>query len=178
MKTRHSNATLLFALVISVSFLVQVGCAPTRFSTGAHADTTYDFAAVDSFAFDVARPQVKASANGQILEEALRKALVARGFVEKTKADADVLISYDVGAYTAAALSGANTMVKRDGGITVWVYDRRPATRSGTVGPSAPFRGRISPSPSSTMPSTPSSRTACRGISEAVHALKTRAKAR
>ena len=125
MKTRDSHATLLFALVISVSFLVQVGCAPTRFSTGAHADTTYDFAAIDSFAFDVARPQVKASANGQILEEALRKALVARGFVEKTKADADVLISYDVGAYTAAALSGANTMVKRDGGITVWVYDRK-----------------------------------------------------
>ena len=126
MKTRPSNATLLLALLIGVGLAMLIGCAPTRFSTGAHADTTYDFASIGSFAFDVARPQVKASANGQILEEALRKALVARGFVERTKADADVLISYDVGAYTAAAVSGANNrLVKRDGGITVWVYDRK-----------------------------------------------------
>ena len=125
MKTRRSNATLFFALVIGVSFLVQIGCAPKRFSTGAHADTTYDFAAVESFAFDVARPAVKASANGQILEEALRKALVDRGFVEKTKTDADVLLSYDLGAYAAAAVSGSSSMAKRDGGITVWVYDRK-----------------------------------------------------
>ena len=147
MKTRHSHATLLFALVISVSLLVQVGCAPTRFSTGAHADTTYDFAAVDSFAFDVARPQVKASANGQILEEALRKALVDRGFVEKTKADADVLISYDVGAYTAAALSGANTMVKRDGGITVWVYDRKTGNQVWYGWSERPLSGADQPEP-------------------------------
>ena len=125
MKTRRSNATLFFALVIGVSFLVQIGCAPKRFNTGAHFDTTYDFAAVHSFAFDVARPQVKASANGQILEEALREALVDRGFVEKTKADADVLLSYDLGAYATASLSGANSLAKRDGGITVWVYDRK-----------------------------------------------------
>ena len=125
MKIRHSNATILFALVIGASFLVQIGCASTRFSTGAHFDTTYDFAAVESFAFDVARPAVKASANGQILEEALRKALVDRGFVEKTKADADMLLSYDLGAYAAAAVSGSGSMAKRDGGINVWVYDRK-----------------------------------------------------
>ena len=147
MKTRHSNATLLFALVICVSLLPLIGCAPTRFSTGAHADTTYDFAAVDSFAFDVARPQVKASANGQILEEALRKALVDRGFVEKTKADADVLISYDVGAYTAAALSGANTMVKRDGGITVWVYDRKTGNQVWYGWSERPLSGADQPEP-------------------------------
>ena len=63
MKTRDSNVTLLFSLLIGASLLVQVGCAPTRFSTGAHFDTTYDFAAVHSFAFDVARPQVQESAN-------------------------------------------------------------------------------------------------------------------
>jgi hypothetical protein len=125
MKTRHSNATLLLALAIGVSFLVQIGCASNRFSTGAHFDTSYDFAAVHSFAFDVARAKMKASANGQILEEALRKALVGRGFVEKTKADADVLLSYDLGAYAAAAVSGRSSMAKRDGGITVWVYDRK-----------------------------------------------------
>jgi len=125
MKTRHTKATLLFALVIAASFLLQIGCAPTRFSTGAHFDTTYDFAAVHSFAFDVARPKVKESANGQILEEALRKRLIARGFVEKSKGDADVLLSYDLGVHATASLSGANTLAKRDGGITVWVYDRK-----------------------------------------------------
>jgi len=147
MKSHHSNATLLFALVIGVAFLAQIGCAPKRFSTGAHADTTYDFAAVDSFAFDVARPQVKASANGQILEEALRKALIDRGFEEKTKADADVLISYDVGAYTAAALSGANTMVKRDGGITVWVYDRKTGNQIWYGWSERPLSGADQPEP-------------------------------
>ncbi len=125
MKTRHPNATLLFALVIGASLLVQIGCATKRFSTGAQFDTTYDFAAVHSFAFDVARPAVKASANGQILEEALRKRLVDRGFVEKTKEDADVLLSYDLGAYAKASLSGRSTLAKRDGGINVWVYDRK-----------------------------------------------------
>ena len=125
MKTHHSNATLLFALVIGFSFLVQIGCATKRFSNGAHFDTSYDFASIDSFAFDVARAQVKESANGQILEQALRKALVDRGFVEKTKTDADVLLSYDLGAYAAAAVSGRSSMAKRDGGITVWVYDRK-----------------------------------------------------
>jgi len=125
MKIRHSKATLLFALVIGASFLVQIGCASKRFSTGAHFDTSYDFAAVESFAFDVARPAVKASANGQILEEALRKALVDRGFVEKPRQDADVLISYDLGAYAAASLSGRSSLARRDGGITVWVYDHK-----------------------------------------------------
>jgi hypothetical protein len=125
MKTHHSNAALLLGLVIAASFFVQIGCAPKRFSTGAHFDTTYDFAAVHGFAFDVARPKVKESANGQILEEALRKALVDRGFVEKPKGEADVLISYDLGAYAAAAVSGRSSMAKRDDGITVWVYDRK-----------------------------------------------------
>jgi hypothetical protein len=125
MKTRQSNAALLFALVLGVSVAMLIGCAPKRFSTGAHFDTTYDFDAVESFAFDVARPAVKESANGQILEEALRRSLVERGFVEKSKADADVLLSYDLGAYAAAAVSGRSSMAKRDGGITVWVYDRK-----------------------------------------------------
>jgi hypothetical protein len=125
MKTRSPNATVFFALVIGASFLVQIGCAPKRFSTGAHFDTTYDFAAVERFAFDVARPKVKESANGRILEEALRKGLVDRGFVEKTKEDADVLLSYDLGAYASASLSGRSSLTKRDGGINVWVYDRK-----------------------------------------------------
>lgn len=125
MTTRRPSVTLLCALGMSACLLATVGCAPTRFKTGAHFDTTYDFAAVESFAFDVARPQVKESANGQILEEALRKGLVERGFLEKTKADADILISYDLGAYAAAKLSGRGTLTKRNGGINVWVYDRK-----------------------------------------------------
>jgi hypothetical protein len=124
MKNRHSISALLVTTVIGVSLAALVGCALNRFSTGAHADTTYDFDAVESFAFDVARPKVKESANGQILEEALRHALVVRGFVEKTKADADVLISYDLGTYAAAAVSGRSSMARRAGGINVWVYDR------------------------------------------------------
>ena len=58
-------------------------------------------------------------------EKALRQALVDRGFAEKPKAEADVLISYDVGAYAAARVSGQSSIAKRDGGITVWVYDRK-----------------------------------------------------
>ena len=61
----------------------------------------------------------------RIPDRARRKGLVDRGFVEKTKADADVLLSYDLGAYAAAAVSGRSSMAKREGGITVWVYDRK-----------------------------------------------------
>ena len=125
MKPQRFNATLFLALVIGASLVVQIGCAFQRFSTDAHFDTSYDFPAVESFAFDVARPKVKESANGKLLEEALRRRLVDRGFVEKTKQDADVLISYDLGVYARAAVSGRSTLAKRDGGINVWVYDRK-----------------------------------------------------
>jgi hypothetical protein len=124
MKTKVLNTALLVALAIGTSFLLQIGCVSGRFSTEAHFDTTYDFAAVDSFAFDVARPKLKESANGQILEEALRERLVDRGFVEKPKEDADVLVSYDLGVYAKASLSGRSDLSQREGGINVWVFDR------------------------------------------------------
>jgi hypothetical protein len=112
-------------LLLSLSTLVLwSGCARERFKTDAHFDTTYDFSTVDTFAFDPRREKVAASEGGRILEQAIRGQLVERGYAEAPKASADVLISYDVGVYARAKLSGSNTFPQSQGGLNVQVFDR------------------------------------------------------
>ncbi len=120
-RSRSRRAAILLVAV------VLVGACTTgregRFRTYARFDTTYDFEAVETFAFDVKRPGVAESEYGPILEAALREGLVVRGYREVPKDRADVWISYDYGTYSAAQLSGRNTLARQTGDISIWVYD-------------------------------------------------------
>ncbi|MBW2385721.1 MAG: DUF4136 domain-containing protein [Deltaproteobacteria bacterium] len=102
-----------------------VGCAGQRYRTDAKFDTRYDFASVDSFAFAPKREKVAASEGGRILEQAIRDQLVARGYEEASAESADVLVSYDIGVYARAKLSGSNSFPKSEGGLNVQVLDRQ-----------------------------------------------------
>jgi hypothetical protein len=106
--------------------MAATGCA-TRFESDVHVDTTYDFSRVGSFAFVPARADRSPTENDKILEGAIRKELVSRGYQEVAEADAAVLISYELGVHASARLSGANSFALDKGGITVRVMD--PATR-------------------------------------------------
>jgi hypothetical protein len=118
-----SPALFLFAL-FSAS-LIAAGCAPTRFNTDAHFDTTYDFTSVQTYAFDPRREKVATSKSGQLMQEAIRKQLTSRGYGEVSKSRADVLISYDVGVYASAQLSGRANLGKVEGGVSIWIYDSK-----------------------------------------------------
>jgi len=102
------------------------GCAG-RFRGDAHVDTTYDFSKVNSFVFAPERPEMAATKNGQLLEAAIRNELLSRGYREVAKSDGGVLISYQLGVYAAARLSGDSSFANQKGGITVRVMD--PKTR-------------------------------------------------
>jgi len=121
-----SPALVIFALLALLgTSLITAGCAPTRFRTSAHFDTTYDFTSVQTFAFDPRREKTAKSKSGQIMQEAIRKGLTSRGFREVPKGQADVLISYDVGVYASAQLSGRSNLGKVEGGVSIWVYDSK-----------------------------------------------------
>jgi len=119
--------TRLTTAVLAITMLLgSVGCA-TRFNADAHVDNTYDFSGISTFAFSPERPERAAKKNGQLLESAIRRELLARGYHEVKKADAGVLISYEVGVQSPARLSGANKFDLQEGGITVRFMD--PPTR-------------------------------------------------
>ena len=118
-----SPALVLLALLCAS--LIAAGCAPTRFRTSAQFDTTYDFASVQTFAFDPRREKTAKSRYGQIMQEAIRKELTSRGFREVSKSQADVLISYDVGVYASAQFAGRANLGKVEGGVSIWIYDSK-----------------------------------------------------
>jgi hypothetical protein len=100
-----------------------LACASSRFETDAYVDTTYDFASVGTFAFQVQREKVADSPAGQALEKALLHELVARGYRQMPAEEADVLVAYDVGRYAPAKLSGANAFARTQGTLSVTVLD-------------------------------------------------------
>jgi hypothetical protein len=114
----------VFICLLVVSFFAS-GCASERFKTHSRVDTSYDFESIESFAFDVKREKVAKSDAGEVVFEALRKGLVARGFEEVEKDDANVWISFDIGVHAYGGLSGANRRTVQQGDITVWVYDAK-----------------------------------------------------
>ena len=114
------------ALLASTLLIVASGCAG-RFESDVHVDTTYDFSRVQSFAFVPARTDMAPPKHSEILEAAIRKELVSRGYKEVAEAEASVLISYELGVHASARLSGDNSFALEQGGITVRVMD--PATR-------------------------------------------------
>ncbi len=116
---------LSLSLVLLAFSILASGCAHERFKTRVRVDASYDFSSVKTFAFDVRREKVANSPAGKIVHKALRKGLVARGYEEVPKDEADVLFSYDVGVYAFGGLSGANSRTRQQGDITVWVFDRK-----------------------------------------------------
>lgn len=113
----------LLVLAGAAPCIALLACASDRFETDAYVDTTYDFASVGTFAFQVQREKVADSAAGQALEKALRHELVARSYQEVPAEEADVLIAYDVGRYAPAKLSGANSFARTHGTLSVTVLD-------------------------------------------------------
>jgi len=116
-------------IAVVVVLVAASGCAGSRYRTSAHFDTEYEFSRVHTFAFHPPRPKTKSSEYGQILEQALRDHLVARGYEERTFPEADVMITYDLGRYAPAKLSGANSFAITEGTISVSVIDR-PSQRT------------------------------------------------
>jgi hypothetical protein len=115
-----------FAKLGLVTLLVAgaLACASGRYETSSHFDTEYDFASVDSFALQAQRAKVTGSSGGQVLEDALRRNLVARGYVELPAEQADVLLEYDLGRYAPSKLSGSSSFAQTDGTLSVAVIDR------------------------------------------------------
>ncbi len=118
--TRARLAPVLLAL----AFAATASACATQFRSDAHVDATYDFSQVDTFAFSLVRAKVAEFPNAKLLEDSIRNELQARGYQEVPEAEADVLISYDMGVHAAARLSGANKYNLQEGGITVRVMDR------------------------------------------------------
>lgn len=122
-RSAFATHALRISLCVLIVSMFATGCATERFKTDARVDTTYDFEGVKSFAFDVKREKVASSDNGKIIETALREGLVARGFEEVDKGEADVLISFDIGVFARGGMSGALQRTRQHGDITIWVYD-------------------------------------------------------
>ena len=100
-----------------------LGCQGPVYSTGAHVDTEYDFSQVNTYALDPIREKTAHSENGKRLAAAIRAELDERGYREVQLGEAPVRISYDVGRYAPARLSGANSFAGGRGGITITVLD-------------------------------------------------------
>jgi len=124
----HGKTAPALLAICGVAALVVLGCASTRYKTGARVDRSYDFSRIDTYAFGMLRPKTQESENGQILQRLLKERLDARGYKEVPEGEANVLVSYDLGSYSAARVSGANTFSGRqEGGLTIRVID--PGTR-------------------------------------------------
>ncbi len=115
----------LIALLLTLSLVTLggVGCGTTGFRAAARIDTTYDFDSVQTFAFKIQRERTANSRLGKLAQTILAEELVERGYKEVPVDEADVHINLDIGVYAAARLSGANTLPKQEGGLSVWVYD-------------------------------------------------------
>ncbi len=123
--TRH-GARFLSALCLCGALFALPACSGPTYSTGANVDAEYDFSQVNTYAFTPQRERSAHSENGERLASAIRAELTERGYEEVARDSAQVWISYDIGRYTPARLSGSNSFSPAEGGITVTVLD--PAT--------------------------------------------------
>jgi len=114
-------------LAIAALLLLAPGCAHRPYDTGANFDTSYDFSKVDLFAFTTQREKTARNPNAKILEAAIRDEFTSRRFTEVEADRAEILISYDIGVYARAKLSGQSSFATSSGGLTVSLLD--PATR-------------------------------------------------
>lgn len=112
---------------IGLVFVLALACAGNRYKTNAHVDTAYDFSEVDSFAFAPQREKTAQSEAGKVLEAKVREELASRGYEEVEADDADVLVSFEVGQYAPAKLSGSSSFAITEGTLTITVLD--PETR-------------------------------------------------
>ena len=117
-RIRIGVAGLLCVAVVGV-----LGCASNRYKTAVNVDTEYDFSKVDSYALKPQREKAAGSAGGQRVAAALRKGLEERGYREVAEDEADVLVSYDLGRFAPAKLSGSNSFAITEGTLTVSVLD-------------------------------------------------------
>ena len=119
--TRRGFAEIGLAALVGAC---AIACAGGRYATSSHFDTEYDFASVDSFALNAQRAKTSESQGGQLLEQALRRNLVSRGYAELPAEQADVLLQYDLGRYAPSKLSGSSSFARTDGTLSVSVVDR------------------------------------------------------
>lgn len=92
-------------LLVAALALGSLHCATSPFATGAHADTTYDFASVERLAFNEVPKKVMGSDHGKILRAAIEESLTKRGFQWVGEGEAQLWISYDVGVFHASAVT-------------------------------------------------------------------------
>lgn len=116
----------LAAWLVAACAVAGLHCASQPYATGATADAEYDFSQVASFAFAKVPQKAKDSENGKILRAAIGESLLARGFREAPEGDADIWVSYDVGVFTASAVSWSQQQGPGQGRIIVRALD--PAT--------------------------------------------------
>lgn len=121
MRTPYSSGLII--LLLGAALLVS--CAPKQFRTGANIDRTYDFSQAKTYAFVVTREKVAGSAGGRRLQQAIREELTARGYQEVPADSAAVHISYDLGIYAAAKLYREADQPDGEGGMSIWVKDRK-----------------------------------------------------
>jgi hypothetical protein len=124
-RPRRTSRSALVTPIVVVALLAAAGCAPKNFNTSAHADTSYDFDAVETYALRPERAKVANNPNSEFVAAGLRAGLNERGYREVSPDEADVLVSWDIGVHAAARVSGNTTMAKREGGLTLWVRDRK-----------------------------------------------------
>lgn len=109
-------ATVLIALTA-------LHCASTPFKTGSHIDTEYDFSGVDRVAFAQVPNKVMNSDHGKILRAAIEESLKARGFQWVGEGEAQLWISYDIGVFSASAVSWGQQGGPGSGRIIVRAID-------------------------------------------------------
>jgi len=120
MRTRQ-----IIGLMMGLCLALACASKSGRFDTGAHYDTTADYSGYDTFAFKPMRAKAAGSQNGKRLRDAIQRDLVSMGYREVPEADADFLVSYDLGVYAKAKVSGRNTFSGNEGRITVTLSDAR-----------------------------------------------------
>lgn len=108
---------------LALACLVGLHCASQPYKTGATVDSEYDFARVKTFAFAMVPKKALDSDNGKILRAAIGESLLARGFQEVPEAQADIWVSYDIGIFTASAVSWSEHQGPGQGRIIVRAFD-------------------------------------------------------
>jgi hypothetical protein len=109
-------ATILLALAA-------LHCQSSPYETGAHIDTEYDFSRVERLAFSKVPAKPLNSEHGKILRAALEESLSARGFQWVAEGEAQLWISYDVGVFSASAISWSEHSGPGEGRIVVRAID-------------------------------------------------------
>jgi hypothetical protein len=122
-ETIGTTTAAMRTMLLCGALLALSACAGPVYTTGANVDTEYDFSQVRSYALNPQREKTAHSENGKHLAAAIRSELDERGYKELAVDQAQVWISYDVGRYSAARLSGSNSFAGAKGGITITVID-------------------------------------------------------